>query len=69
MHYHSALIETITSLRHVGSARTTQKTTDVIRSQRLHWRVDCCVAVGYNIRPLRHIFHCCTLERVYRAVA
>jgi hypothetical protein len=39
--------------------KTTQRTSHVIPSQRLHWR--CCLARRNNIRPLRHIFHCCTL--------
>jgi hypothetical protein len=47
----------------------TENTSHVIPSQRAHWRTDCCLAMSYNIRPLRHIFHCCTLECVYRAVA
>jgi hypothetical protein len=47
----------------------TENTSHVIPSQRVHWRTDCCLATSYNIRPLRNIFHYCTLERVYRAVA
>jgi hypothetical protein len=34
----------------------------VITSQRVYWLADCCLATSYNIRPLRHIFHCCTLK-------
>jgi hypothetical protein len=48
--------------------KSTENTSHVISSQRVHWRADCCLATSYNIRPLRRIFHCCTLERVYRAV-
>jgi hypothetical protein len=47
----------------------TEKTSHVIPSQRVYWRADYCLATSYDIRPVRHIFHCCTLERVYRAVA
>jgi hypothetical protein len=32
------------------TARTTQKTSYVIPSQRLHWRSDCCLATSNNIR-------------------
>jgi hypothetical protein len=49
----------------MGSARTAQKTSHVIPSQRVHWRADYCLATSYNI----HIFHCCTLESIYRAIA
>jgi hypothetical protein len=47
----------------------TENTIHVISNQRVHWRADCCLATSYNIRPLRNIFHCCPLERVYQAVA
>jgi hypothetical protein len=43
----------------------TENTCHVIATQRAHWRADCCLATRYNIRPLRHSFHCCALERVY----
>jgi hypothetical protein len=32
------------------TARTIQKTSYVIPSQRLHWRSDCCLATSNNIR-------------------
>jgi hypothetical protein len=41
----------------------------VIPWQLVHWRDYFCLATSYNICPLRHIFHCYTFERVYRAVA
>jgi hypothetical protein len=47
----------------------TENTSHVIITQLVHWRADCCLATKYNILPLRHSFHCCTLERVYRTVA
>jgi hypothetical protein len=46
-----------------------ENTSHVITTQPAHWRVDCCLEMSSNIRPLRHSFHCCALERVYRAVA
>jgi hypothetical protein len=46
----------------------TENTSHAIHSQQIYWRADCCVAPSYNIRPLRHIFHCYTLEGVYRAI-
>jgi hypothetical protein len=46
-----------------------QKTHHVTATQPAHWRADRCLATSYNIRPLRHSFHCCALEHVYRAVA
>jgi hypothetical protein len=46
-----------------------QKTHHVTATQLVHWRADFCVAMSYNIRPLRRSFHCCALERVYGAVA
>jgi hypothetical protein len=54
-------IQYTTGLRYIGSARNTQKTSRVIRSQWLHWCADCCLATINNIRPLRHVFRCCTL--------
>jgi hypothetical protein len=55
-------------LHYIRSARTTEKTSHMIPTQRVNWINDCCLATSYNIRPLRHILHCCTLERVYREV-
>jgi hypothetical protein len=46
-----------------------EKAHHVITTQLVHWRADFYVATSYNIRPLRHSFHCCELERVYGAVA
>jgi hypothetical protein len=47
----------------------TENTSHVIPSLRVYWRAHSCLATSRNIRPLRHILHCCTLERVYRVVA
>jgi hypothetical protein len=47
----------------------TENTSHVIGMWPLHRRADCCLATSYNIRPLGHSFHCCALQRVYRAVA
>jgi hypothetical protein len=47
----------------------TENISHVIPGQRVHWRADYGLATSYNIRPLRHIFHCCTVECVYRAFA
>jgi hypothetical protein len=46
-----------------------ESTNHVIATQLVNWRADCCLATSYNIRPLRHSFHCCGLERAYGAVA
>jgi hypothetical protein len=47
----------------------TENTSHVIPSQRVHWRAGRCLATSYIIRPQWPIFHYCTLERVYRAIA
>jgi hypothetical protein len=47
----------------------TESTGHMITTQLDHWRADFCLATSSNIHPLRHSFHCCALERVYRAVA
>jgi hypothetical protein len=38
-----------------------QKKHHVTVTQLVHWRADCCLAMSYDIRPLRHSFHCCAL--------
>jgi hypothetical protein len=47
----------------------TENTSHVIPIQWVHWCADCCLATSCNICPLRHMLHCCTLERVYQAIA
>jgi hypothetical protein len=46
-----------------------QKTHHVTATRLVNWSPDCCLATTYKICPLRHSFHCCTLESVYGAVA
>jgi hypothetical protein len=50
------------------SANHTENTSHVVTTQPGHWRADCCLATSCNICPLRHSFHCCTTQCVYRAV-
>jgi hypothetical protein len=47
----------------------TENTSHFIVIQLVRWRADCCLVTSYNIRPLRHSFHCCALEHIYGAVA
>jgi hypothetical protein len=37
----------------------TENTSHMIATQLVHWCAGCCLATSYNIRPLRHRFHCC----------
>jgi hypothetical protein len=47
----------------------TENTSHLIAISPVHWLAGCCLATSYNFHPLRHSFHRCPLERVYRDVA
>jgi hypothetical protein len=47
----------------------TENTSHLNATQIVYWRADCCLATSYKLRLLRHSFHCCALEHIYRAVA
>jgi hypothetical protein len=38
----------------------TENTSHVIATKKVQLHAECCLATSYNIRPLRHSFHCCS---------